>query len=283
VEHTDALNRLSSDAERQTIAQVLTLWRATDQKLKAIAGNLAHEGNLSDSDHVDLLQELARKWVAHQNDAGATFKEYCDVCANYVLRGPPLTGQPVACAGRATPLKFFCEYLAKELRKRNPASPDSAQIRARLRRIVSAFLADPARAQAQLHRLLADLSHWGIQTLSRRPAWCIFVNPMRNLDPFAPPLHVAGTIANALGLEPDWGNWELLIFIYWPAPYAPLKKPTIADAEQHPYFTPCATGDEHGWTTPHDSTKPGIARQPEAVHPALLSRESPSKLLLATG
>jgi hypothetical protein len=106
---------------------------------------------------------------------------------------------------------------------------------------------------------------------------------MRNLEPFAPPLHVAGTIANALGLEPDWGNWELLIFIYCPAPYAPLKKPTVADAERHPYFTPCATGDEHGWTTPHDATKPGIARQPEAVHPALLSRESPSKLLLATG
>lgn len=91
-------------------------------------------------------------------------------------------------------------------------------------------------------------------------------------DPFSFSKEDAGFVRACLGLNREHRIAQgLLLFTYTLGSRHSLFRPTVADAELHPYFMPPAIGfDDHGWTNPilPTSTSPmglPVAR-PEAIH-----------------
>jgi hypothetical protein len=111
--------------------------------------------------------------------------------------------------------------------------------------------------------------------LGKHIVWATFDSAHNDADPFErlPTTHAG--ICTALGLghaTPD----DTLIVLVWShvdSGSPPLHRPTVADAENYPYYRPCAEADAlWGLTEPLSPNPDGLLPQAEVVMPKISSQ-----------
>ena len=263
--YTTAIKTLPA-ARRATVEGVLDSWETGSQTLRNVGRNLRAEVNLPPKLFTKFLLALSDKWRKHPKDIVETGNDYDAVCSNFFLRGTLVQGQPVRIAGRASQLNSFVDNLYKFQFGKIPVGLSPKRMKANLRRLASDCRMDPATGRKRIQKFFGSFKQ--PLELARKPVWCTFRNPTRNICPFVDPLTTSANIANALGLPNSDDCGEMILFRYSSSRLL-LFIPTVADARLYGYFTPAKSAAEHGWTTPLDERKIGGNKQPEAVHDTL--------------
>jgi hypothetical protein len=254
--YQQVLAGLEADA-RQAVEDAFAACSA-DVVYGRVSRNVADETAFVIDDFTSLLNVFAARLAGGETILDAWLK----ACRAHKLKGRlmPDAACPVV-LGRTKGLEDHAAAIAKASRGRG----------------------DLTREQARklLLKYSGSLSPLGFETFLREAplgnyfVWATFNSDDPHVDPFArlPSTHQG--ICTALGL----GHYTLsdtLIVLVWKhagSGSPPLHRPTVADAENYPYYRPRPDADAHwGLTEPLPPNPDGLLPQPEVIMPETTSQ-----------
>lgn len=257
--YQDALACLPADAQK-AVADAFQQWlSASDPTFQQVQQNIAAETALAPADFVSLLQQFAA-----QLDDGLALTELQDAwrtaCRRHQLKGKPIPSS--ACPvllGRAKGLDDHAVAVAK--------ASSGNLTKEQARKLLLKY--------AGLHNLDGFIVFLRETLLGNFLVWATFNPDDSGIDPFVrlPTTHPG--ICTALGLG-HLATSETLVVLVWKhvdSGSPPLHRPTVADAEDYPYYRPCPNaGDVWGLTEPLAPNTDKLEPQPEVVMSATSSQ-----------
>lgn len=257
--YQQALAGLEAEA-RQLVEDLFADW-SIDVGRDRVRRNVVDETALSTADFTSLLNAFAERLVG----GDAPHEGWQTACRAHKLRG--CGGRPMpdadcpAVLGRAKGLEDHAAAIAKASRGRG----------------------DLTREQARklLLKYSGSLSPLGFETFLREAplgnyfVWATFNPDDPQVDPFARLPSTHRGICTALGLGHYTPSDTLLVLVWKHADSGspPLHRPTVADAEDNPYYRPRPDTDAHwGLTEPLPPNPDGLLPQPEVIMPETTSQ-----------
>ncbi len=252
--YRQALTDSGPDATR-VVELVFAAW-AADAKLGRVSQNVTGETALGTADFASLLSSFAAQLASGENPVNA----WQTACRAHKLLGRqiPRADCP-AVLGRAKGLDDHAACIAKASRGTLTSSEAKKLL---LKRSGSL---DPAGLDAFLRD--APLGNYVV--------WATFDSADPHADPFDRLPNSRDGIRTALGLG-HVTTGDALIVLVWNhvgSGSPPLHRPTVADAEDYPYYRPRPEADARwGLTEPLPPNPDGIPPQPEVVMPETTSQ-----------
>jgi hypothetical protein len=253
--YQQALADLETDA-RQAVKDAFASW-AKEVKLGQVSRNIADETAFSTADFTSLLNSFAA-----QLPSGDLPLAWRTACRTHKLRGrriPDADCPPVL--GRAKGLEDHAQAIARASRGRG----DLTREEARKLLLKHSGLLGPMGFEPLLRD--APLGNYFV--------WATFNLDDPRVNPFA---RLPGThqgICTALGLG-HYTPSDTLIVLVWnhaDSGSPPLHRPTVADAEDYPYYRPRPDADARwGLTEPLPPNPDKLEPQPEIVMPNTTSQ-----------
>jgi hypothetical protein len=252
--YQQALNDLGPDFKR-AVENSFLAW-SQDAALGQVSRNVGDETALAAADFLSLLTAFAME-LANGNPPQESWKS---ACHSHQLRGRQIPGNRCpAILGRAKSLEEHAKSVAK------------------------ASFGRLTQQQAKKHLLKhsGSLNPAGFELFLRAAAlgnyivWATFNSDDPNGNPFDRLPNTCVGICTALGLGGTTFNDTLVLLVWNHADSGspPLHRPTVADADDYPYYRPCAdAGALWGFTEPLQPNPDGLQPQPEVVMPETPSR-----------
>jgi hypothetical protein len=252
--YLSALEELEPD-ERRVVSAALAGW-ATDRDCSQVGRNIAAETALALGDFVALLKRFAAELAASRGPVEA----WQTACRRQKFKGRRLGSEDCpGVLGRATSV----EALAISIKETFPQFT-----RRQAERLL--YRIDGATWPGE-----ADKTYLRGTPLGRYLIWATFNPEERAANPFDRLPQTRRAICTALGLG-HFRPEESLATLAWDHETSgspPLHRPTVADAEDYPFFRPHRDPDAAwGETEPLPPNEEGIEPQPELVMPVVLGR-----------
>jgi hypothetical protein len=233
---------------RRDVERVFTLGH-TDATLDQVRRNVAGETALVVADFVALLTNFATLLASGEQP----LKSWIAACRNHKLKGRQLpTGHCPAVLGRARSLDDH----AKSVAKASSGGLTAHEAKKHLFKYSGSH--NPAAFEPFLRA--AALGNYFV--------WATFNSDDPRTDPFDRLPKTRSGICTALGLGGPISSETLIVLVWIQANSGspPLHRPTVADAEDYPYYRPCADPAAHwGLTEPLSPNLDALLPQPELV------------------
>ena len=244
-----ALDDLDPES-RRAVEDTFVAW-SRDAVLGQVSRNVGDETALAAADFLSLLTAFATE-LANGNPPQESWKS---ACHSHQLRGRQIPDNRCpAILGRARSLEDHAKSVAK----------------------ASSGKLTPQQAKKHLLKHSGSLSPAGFELFLRAAAlgnyvvWATFNADDPNGNPFDRLPNTRMGICTALGLGGTTLNDTLVLLVWNHADSGspPLHRPTVADADDYPYYRPWAdAGALWGFTEPLQPNPDGLQPQPEVVMP----------------
>lgn len=249
-----ALDDLDPDS-RRAVEDTFLAWSG-DAVLGQVSQNVGDETALAAGDFLSLLTAFATE-LSNGNSAQIS---WVSACRNHKLRGRQIPNvQCPTILGRAKSLEEHAKSVAKA------SSGSLTQQEAKKHLLKHAGSPNPSSFEPFLRA--AALGNYIV--------WATFNSDDPHANPFDRLPNTRVGVCTALGLGGAIFN-ETLVLLVWnhaDSGFPPLHRPTVADAEDYPYYRPCADADAlWGLTGPLQPNPGGLQPQPEVVMPETPSR-----------
>jgi hypothetical protein len=248
------LAALSPDAKR-LIEDTFNAW-STDSVLGQVARNVAGETALALDEFLSLLTSFTTQIFIGIPPNNC----WVSACRSHKLKGRRISiAESPVILGRARSLADHAKSIAKA--SLGYLSPEEAK-----RHLIK-------------HSGSTDLINFEsfvrASALGNYLVWATFNSAVPDANPFDQLPQSRFGICTALGLGGGMLN-ETLILLVWnhaECGSPPLHRPTVADAEDYPYYRPCSdAGALWGFTEPLSPNPDGLHPQPEIVMPETSSQ-----------
>lgn len=232
-----------NSADKSALAKRLATIAKASRVGRQIEQNIQTEKNLPEAAKKDIFHSL----LAQPNEESLLISAYVGTCRRHILKGPPAKGKRPKALGRAVAEDGYLEMLVD--------IGIYSSIRNARAKMSRALLKVPSVARKKI----------GGNMLGRHVQWATYCAADRKSNPFDSLPRDVEELMSSLGLPAPKPGKSVLLFVYEPKPGLKLRFPTIADAQDFPYFRPAPDDPdiECGLTCPiHDHLTP----QPELVH-----------------
>jgi hypothetical protein len=251
--YKQALADLATDAAR-AIERAFTAW-STDVKLDRVSQNVAVETALATTRFTGLLNSFAAQLASGEMPVDA----WRTACRAHKLQGSqiPAADCPTM-LGRAKSLDDHAASIARGSGD-SLSSTEAKKLLLKFSGALSPTVLEPFLRDAPLGNYIV---------------WATFDSADPDADPFERLPDTHNGICTALGLGHFTAS-DTLIILVWnhvDSGSPPLHRPTVADAEDYPYYRPRPEADAlWGLTEPLSPNPNGLEAQPEVVMPETTS------------
>jgi hypothetical protein len=257
-----ALDGLGPDSKR-AVEDTFLAWSG-EAILGQVSRNVGDETALAAADFLSLLTAFATELA----NGIPPQMSWISACRNHKLRGRQISNaQSPAILGRARSLEDHAKSVAKA--SFGSLTPQEAK------KHLLKHSGSPNPVSFEPFLRAAALGNYFV--------WATFNPDNPHGNPFDRLPNTRVGVCTALGLGGPIFN-ETLVLLVWnhaDSGSPPLHRPTVADAEDYPYYRPCAhVGALWGLTEPLQPNPDGLQPQPEVVMPETPSRGSRSELLI---
>jgi len=252
--YQQALGALDHNSKR-AVGDVFIAW-SSDVALAQVSRNVDGETALAAADFLNLLTSFATE-LANGNPGE---RVWISACRSHKLKGRQVpTSDCPAVLGRARSLEDHAKSIAKA--SSGGLSPEEA----RKHLLKHSGSTDPVGFEI----FLRDAA------LGNFLVWATFNSDDSHADPFDRLPKSRFGICTALGLGGPISNETLVVLVWNHANCGspPLRRPTVADAEDYPYYRPRTDPDAPwGLTKPLPPNPDALPPQPEVVMPETTSK-----------
>jgi len=238
------------DGVRGVVERQLEAWSGgADARWRRVAENVWQETALGLADFRRLLERFAERLRDQQSPGDA----WIEACRETKLVGEELgTPHLPNVLGRALSFGTYAMLMREDLH----------MSRAEAETMLKQAIKEGAGLGSRLRKMLEQTR------LGEHVVWATFSAEDDARHPFAASERTTSCIRAGLALGHCVPGVPLVLVAYRSRTLSTaVRRPTVADAEDSPWYRPHPNADEpHGWTEPLDPNPSGLSSRPEVVH-----------------